>query len=162
MAQLDAAAQAASGRLLATVLMRRAYILSQLGRHPEALCGHATGTQGHSKGGGFSVGGPSPHEPRSSSTSPAAPLAKAEHDILRAEELFQAAGQELEAVDALGNRGLIAFCRGDIPRTLSLYDEAARRYAPISPAPPGLAFDRCAALMAAGLPVMLLRWSSRS
>ena len=79
-------------------------------------------------------------------------LARAEHDILRAEALFQGAGQELEAVDALGNRGLIAFYRGDIPRTLSLYDEAARRYAPISPAPPGLAIDRCATLMAAGLP----------
>ena len=79
-------------------------------------------------------------------------LANAENDIARAEELFQAAGQELEAVDSLRHRGLIAFCRGDIPRTLSLYDEAARRYAPISPAPPELAFDRCAALMAAGLP----------
>ena len=150
MAQLEAAARGASGRLLATVLMRRAYILSQLGRHPEAL---------HDMRGalrGIRRAGDSVWEARALTNRGLIHLARgalgrAERDILRAEEMFQAAGQELEAVDALENRGQIAFWRGDIPRTLSLYDEAARRYARISPAPPELAVDRCVALMAAGL-----------
>ena len=150
MVQLDAAAQEASGRILATVLMRRSYILSQLGRHSEALADIRRALRGI-RSAGDSVWEARALMNRGLIHLTRGALARAEHDILRAEALFQGAGQELEAVDALGNRGLIAFYRGDIPRTLSLYDEAARRYAPISPAPPGLAIDRCATLMAAGL-----------
>jgi tetratricopeptide (TPR) repeat protein len=151
MAQLDDAAQGATGRLLATVLMRRAYIQNQLGRHAEALRDMRQALKGIRRA------GDPVWEARALTSRGLIHLARgalgqAERDILRAEELFRAAGQELEAVDTLEHRGLIAFCRGDLPRTLSLYDEAAQRYAPISAPPPELVIDRCMALMAAGLP----------
>jgi tetratricopeptide (TPR) repeat protein len=149
-AQLDAAAQAASGLLLGTVLMRRAFIFSQLGRHSEALSDMRRALKGIRRA-GDSVWEARALTSRGLIHLARGALSRAEHDILRAEALFQAAGQELEAVDNLEHRGLIAFCRGDLPRTLSLYDEAARRYAPISSPPPELVIDRCAALLAAGL-----------
>ena len=36
---------------------------------------------------------------------------------------------DFEAVQALANRGFVAFCRGDLPTALTVYDEAADRYA---------------------------------
>ena len=151
LAQLDAAAERATGRLLATVLMRRAYIQNQLGRHGPALRDMRLALRGIRRA------GDPVWEARALTSRGLIHLARgalnqAERDILSAEELFRATGQELEAVDTLEHRGLIAFRRGDLPRTLSLYDEAAQRYAPLLSPPPELVIDRCTALLAAGLP----------
>ncbi|MGD9959474.1 CHAT domain-containing protein [Nocardioides sp.] len=147
---LDAAADAATGSVLATVLMRRAYILSQLGRHGEALTDMGKALKGIRAAGDVVWEGRALtnrgliHLARGS-------LTRAESDFVRAGALLEAAHQELEAVDAVEHQGLVAFTRGDLPRALALYDEAARRYAPVAAAPPELAIDRSAVLLAAGL-----------
>ncbi len=68
-----------------------------------------------------------------------------------ADVLFVREGQDVEAVVTLHNRGFIAYCSGDLPRALSLYDAAAARYAPLHLDPQKLVGDRCDALLAAGL-----------
>ncbi len=148
--RLDDAAAAASGETLAKVLMRRSYSLSQLGRHDAALADMSRALKGIRTTGdpvwegraltnrGFI------HLARGS-------LTRAESDFIRAGALLEAANQELEAVDAVEHQGLVAFTRGDLPRALALYDQAAHRYAPIAAAPPELAIDRCSVLLAAGL-----------
>ena len=49
-------------------------------------------------------------------------------DLRRAEVLFDASGQELEAGEATMNRGLVALRLGDLPDALSCFDEAAERF----------------------------------
>ena len=68
-----------------------------------------------------------------------------------ADELFVREDQQIEAVVTLHNRGFIAYCSGDLPHALSLYDAAAARYAPLHLDPQKLVGDRCDALLAAGL-----------
>jgi tetratricopeptide (TPR) repeat protein len=68
-----------------------------------------------------------------------------------AEELFVREGQDVEALVTLHNRGFIAYCSGDLPRALSLYDAAAARYATFHLDRQKLVSDRCDALLAAGL-----------
>ncbi len=147
---LDEATAAATGPVLATIRMRRAYILSQLGRHDEALQDMGLALKG------IRAAGDTVWEGRALTNRGVIHLARgalnrAESDFVRAEVLLEAADQLLEAVDAVEHRGLVAFTRGDLPRALALYDEAARRYAPLASAPPELAIDRCSALLAAGL-----------
>jgi CHAT domain-containing protein len=68
-----------------------------------------------------------------------------------ADELFVREGQAVEAVVTLHNRGFIAYCSGDLPRSLRLYDDAAARYAVLQLDPQKLVSDRCDALLTAGL-----------
>ena len=51
----------------------------------------------------------------------------------------------------LHNQGWIAFCGGDLPGCLSLYDQAAERYSALGEDRVALVKDRCEALLAAGL-----------
>ena len=150
LSHLDEATASATGPVLATIRMRRAYILSQLGRHDEALLDIGLALKG------IRAAGDSVWEGRALTNRGVIHLARgaltrAESDFVRAEVLLEAADQRLEAVDAVEHRGLVAFTRGDLPRALELYDEAARRYAPIASAPPELAIDRSSVLLAAGL-----------
>ena len=69
----------------------------------------------------------------------------------QAEDLFLSEGQEFEAVQALENRGFIAYCTGDLPTTFTLYDAAASGYAALGVEPADLAADQCVAFLAAGL-----------
>ncbi|ADB33230.1 Tetratricopeptide TPR_4 [Kribbella flavida DSM 17836] len=78
-------------------------------------------------------------------------LATAEDLVTRAEAIFVREHQRLESVQTLHNRGVIAYCRGDLPTALALYDQAAQRYAECGVSPAELADDRCAALLTAGL-----------
>ena len=68
-----------------------------------------------------------------------------------AERLFVTEGQHVESVVTLHNRGRIAYCRGDLPAALRLYDEAAERYAALGEDPARAVNDQCEALLAAGL-----------
>ncbi|CUR55843.1 Tetratricopeptide TPR_4 [metagenome] len=147
---LDEATAAASGPVLATIRMRRAYIFSQLGRFDEALQDMSLAVKG------IRAAGDTVWEGRALTNRGLIHLARgsltrAESDFVRAETLLEEADQQLEAVDAVEHRGLVAFTRGDLPRALTVYDEAARRYAPLAAAPPELAIHRCAVLLAAGL-----------
>jgi hypothetical protein len=78
-------------------------------------------------------------------------ISRAERDVLAAQALFREAGQELEEVHTLHNRGRIAFRRGDMPATFGLLHEAALRYEALGVEQPELAIDRCLAYLSAGL-----------
>ncbi len=77
--------------------------------------------------------------------------ARAAADFALAEGLFDTTGQELEYARARHNRGLTAMSRGDLPETLTYFDEAGKRYRALDVINPDLAIDRCWALLAAGL-----------
>jgi len=78
--------------------------------------------------------------------------ARAEAGFLAAESLFAGTGQRLEIAYARQNRALVAFACGDLPAALRHLDDAAGRYAELGVAVPDAALDRCAVLLAAGLP----------
>jgi tetratricopeptide (TPR) repeat protein len=77
---------------------------------------------------------------------------RAERDAVRAEQLFVACGQELEAVHACQNRGDIAYLRGNLPEALRLLALADERYRRLGVRFPEFVFDKCRVLLAAGLP----------
>jgi tetratricopeptide (TPR) repeat protein len=76
---------------------------------------------------------------------------RADDDLATAGHLFAEAGQELEAIDTVHNRGLAAFFSGNLPAALSHLDAAASRYRPLKVPTLELSIDRCAVLLAAGL-----------
>jgi hypothetical protein len=78
--------------------------------------------------------------------------ARAEAGFLAAESLFAGTGQRLEIAYARQNRALVAFAAGDLPGALRHLDDAVGRYAELGVAVPDAALDRCAVLLAAGLP----------
>lgn len=149
--QLDLAAGEARGQVLAKVLMRRAYVLAMVGRHQPALEDMRRALAGIRRA----------HDPvwearalnnRGNIQIALGAVSRAERDVLQAETLFRSAGQDLEAVHTQHNRGVIAYCKGDLPTALSLYDEAGSRYAELGVESSDLAVDRCVAYLAAGLP----------
>jgi hypothetical protein len=75
----------------------------------------------------------------------------ADEAMSEARALFEREGQLAESLVTLHNRGWFAFCRGDLPRSLSLYEEAASAYRAAGIMPTDLVFDQCEALVAAGL-----------
>jgi tetratricopeptide (TPR) repeat protein len=77
---------------------------------------------------------------------------RAAADLRRAEHLFRIAGQELESADATVHRGVLALRIGDLPAALTCFDEAAERFDQLGTPDPTLSIERCAALLAAGLP----------
>src|SRR6266566_2600894 len=77
---------------------------------------------------------------------------RAEAGLAAAEPLFAGTGQRLEIAYARHNRALVAFASGDLPGALRHLDDAAGRYAELGVAVPDAALDRCAVLLAAGLP----------
>jgi tetratricopeptide (TPR) repeat protein len=77
---------------------------------------------------------------------------RAEAGLTAAECLFAGTGQQLEIAYARHNRALVAFASGDLPGALRHLDDAAARYAELGVFVPDAALDRCAVLLAAGLP----------
>jgi CHAT domain-containing protein len=71
--------------------------------------------------------------------------------VTRAGQIFREHGQVAESLVTLHNRGFIAFCEGDLPRALELYDDAVAGYAALGRERHALVFDRCHALLTAGL-----------
>jgi tetratricopeptide (TPR) repeat protein len=161
LAALDTAVRQASGVLAGRVLMRRAIALWTLGRHQDALDDlrpavtilHRTGD--------------TVWEARALTARAFVHLAlgsveRGNVDIDRTERLFAAAGQEFESAVARHNRGVIAFRSGDLPAALAYLDEAAGRYDLLGAAVPDLTIDRCAVLLAAGLPRDALHEADRA
>ena len=148
--RLTRALELSSGQTRARVQLRRAHILALLGRYQEALEDLRKATAA------FRAAGDVVWEARSLNNRcevhvALGSLARAERDAVRAEELFLECHQELEAVQACQNRGLIAYRRGDLPEALRLLDLAGHRYRVLGVQPPELAIDRSRALLAAGL-----------
>ena len=70
-------------------------------------------------------------------------------DRVRGQCLARAeAGQDLESVYEVQNRGLVAFTLGDLPTALSHFDEAAAKYRELGVPIADLSIDRCLALLA--------------
>ena len=147
----EAAIREASDVLAGRILMRRAVALWTLGRHQEALDDlRPAVTELHRAG-------DTVWEARALTTRAFVHLAlgsveRANVDIDRTEQLFAEGGQEFESAVARHNRGLVAFRLGDLPAALAYLDEAAQRYETLGASVPDLGIDRCAVLLAAGLP----------
>ena len=150
LAAFDRAIQLASGVLMGRVLHRRGIMLWNLGRYPAALddfrravsvlerADDLVWTARALSGRGLvylAIGSP----------------ARADADFVAAGRLFAKTSQEMEAMQTVLNRGMVAFRSGDLPVALSFLDEAAARYRPLNVPTPFLSFDRCAVLLAAGL-----------
>jgi hypothetical protein len=153
MAELDRAVDGATDRQVrARCLMRRGYVLSMvMGRHREALADLRTALRG------VRALGDRVWEARTLNNMSLLHLdvgevVKAELALDDARRIFEAEGQNVEAVAVLHNQGSLAFYRGDLPRALRLYDEAGVAYARWGEPPVELVEDQCQALLAAGLP----------
>ena len=150
LAVLDRAVAAAHGGMAGRVLMRRANILSEMGRFSEAHQDLSRALS-HLRRAGDTV-----WEARSLTHRAHVYLGlglpwRARADFARAEELYATSGQDLEYAKARHNRGLVALSRGDLPRALTYFDEAGSRYGVLGETNPDLAIDRCTTLLAAGL-----------
>jgi tetratricopeptide (TPR) repeat protein len=151
LAMLATSLALASGTSAARVLVRRGIALWVLGRHPEALddLGRAIRV--------LRPAGDSLWEARALTARALVHLAsgsarRAGLDLGRADLLFAATSQAVEVAFTWHNRALVAFRSGDLPTALSCLDEAGRRYRDLGVPMPDIAIDRCAVLLAAGLP----------
>ncbi len=148
--QLDEAVLLAHGETLARVQMRRAHVHSMLGEHSAALADLRLAIKGIRRA-------KDPvWEARALNNRCLVHLAvgavgRADLDSRRAERLFLGAGQQLEAVHVLHNRGIIAQSKGDPTAALRLFGNAADRYAELVGPSPELAIDRCRLLLDLGL-----------
>ena len=156
LAALDSSLALVTGPAAARVLVRRGIVLWVLGRHREALSDLTRAIRI------LRPAGDTIWEARALTTRALVHLAfgsahRAELDLGRADRLFATTSQELEVAYTWHNRALVAFRSGDLPAALSCLDEAARRYTLLAIQKPDLAIDRCAVLLAAGLPADALR-----
>jgi tetratricopeptide (TPR) repeat protein len=150
-AALEAAVERSSGLLRGRVLLRRGGALHVLGDHRNALADLSNAIAS------LRLAGDQVWEARALTARAFTHLAsgsvrRAEVDLQRAEQLFTANGQELESADAVVHRGILALRNGDLPRALASFDEAELRFDRIGTSDPTLSIERCAALLAAGLP----------
>jgi tetratricopeptide (TPR) repeat protein/CHAT domain-containing protein len=147
---LDRALRRSSGVLSAQVQVRRGMMLYVLGRYPAALDDLRQAATALRRAGDLMW------TARALNARAAVYLAvgstrRADADFASAGQLSTGAGQELEAIYALHNRGVAAFYSGDLPTALSHLDMAASGYQRLNVSIPSLAIDRCAVLLAAGL-----------
>ncbi len=78
-------------------------------------------------------------------------LTQADRDYARSEQLFASCGQHGELAYARMERGLAAHAQGDLPRALSLFDQAQELFSGLGVFEPDLAVNRSEVLLAAGL-----------
>ncbi|HET6937538.1 MAG TPA: hypothetical protein VFI19_02985 [Nocardioides sp.] len=151
--QLDrAVAEAADPRVRATARMRRGYVLSIiLGRHREALYDLREALRG-ARSLGDRLWEARTLVAMSLLHLDVGDVTRASRALDDAQGIFEEEGQDLEAVQVMHDRGYLAFCRGDLPAALTLYDGAGAGYAAHGEVPAELGEDRCKALLAAGLP----------
>jgi tetratricopeptide (TPR) repeat protein len=160
LSRLNAAARLASGVLAGRVLMRRGVMLMVLGWHREALEDLRRAVTV------FRQAHDTVWEARALIWRGETNLAlgvteRADADFAKAQRLFALTSQDLESAYAIHDRGKVAFRSGNLPVALSYLDEAARRYtalgASIGAVRAEWSIDRCAVLLAAGLPGDALR-----
>jgi len=151
LAALETAVERSSGLLRGRVLLRRGGALEVLGDHRRALA-DLSGAIASLRLADDQVWEARALTARAFTHLASGSLWRAEMDLERAELLFSANGQELESADAVVHRGVIALRNGDLPRALASFDEAELRFDQIGTSDPTLSIERCAALLAAGLP----------
>jgi tetratricopeptide (TPR) repeat protein len=148
---LDEAVARAAGSIVGSVRFRRGYALWIGGHHEPALrdLDHAVGALHRS--------GDDLWQSRSLTVRAFVHLAlgsaeRAAADLRRAEELLAGSDEGLESAYAVHNRGIVAGRLGDLPTALTLFENAAELYRKLDVDLPELGLDRCAVLLAAGLP----------
>jgi tetratricopeptide (TPR) repeat protein len=132
-------------------LLRRAVLLRVLGRYDDALADLRAAIR-LLQNGGDRIWQARAHTHRFLVYAALGQAARADRDLAVAEEIFDAEGQDLESAMVVHNRADVALQAGDLPGALGHLDDAAARYAKLGPIPAPLAIDRCAVLLAAGLP----------
>src|SRR5215472_13245220 len=139
------------GEAAARVLVRRGIALWVLGRHAEALddLGRSIRVLREAGDGLF--------EARARTARALVHLARgsahrAELDLARADHLYASMSQTVEVAFTWHNRAIVAYRSGDLTAALSCLDEAGQRYRQLAVPLLELTIDRCAVLLAAGLP----------
>jgi tetratricopeptide (TPR) repeat protein len=144
--QFDIALDGASDVSGATVLARRATVLTLVGRHRDARQAMHAALDAV-RGLGDPVWEARILNNLAHIEVRLGHVDSAEQHLARAEALFGDAGSEVEMLDALANRGEIALLRGDLPSALRWYAAASGQAPPHA----GLAYAWANALLAAGL-----------
>lgn len=132
------------------VLTRRGYLLRVLGRYDEALADLRQAVRLLQRG-GDQVWEARARAHRFLVYAALGQAVQADRELVVAERLTKATGQDLESAMMVHSRADVAFQAGNLPAALSFLDEAASRYAALHTDWPSLATDRCAVLLAAGL-----------
>src|SRR5262252_6810580 len=151
LAALSRSLSLVAGEAAARVLVRRGIALWVLGRHAEALddLGRSIRVLREAGDGLF--------EARARTARALVHLARgsahrAELDLARADRLYASMSQTVEVAFTWHNRAMVAYRSGDLPAALSCLDEAGQRYRQLAVPLLELTIDRCAVLLAAGLP----------
>ncbi|SCL29425.1 Tetratricopeptide repeat-containing protein [Micromonospora rhizosphaerae] len=147
---LDRAVANSTGVHAGRALTRRGHLLRVLGRYDEALADLRQAIRVLRRG-GDPVWEARARMNRFVAYAALGQAARADRDLVVAERLHAATGQDLESAIAVANRADLAFQVGDIPAALGFLDEASARYQALGASRPALAIDRCAVLLAAGL-----------
>ncbi|MGD0064909.1 MAG: CHAT domain-containing protein [Streptosporangiaceae bacterium] len=150
MAHLDRAVLVARGILAGRVLMRRAAVLSLLGRQDQALRDLNQVVVILHRHGDF-LWEARARSHRGLILLEMGQTRRADADFVHAEQQFKLAGQEWEYATARHNRGLVAAASGHVAEALEFLAEAGRCYDQLGTPMPDVAIDRCAVLLAAGL-----------
>jgi len=150
LAALDQAVERSAGVLAARVLVRRGMMLVTLARYPAALDDFRKAMPVLRRA-GDALWTARALNARTLVSLALGVTGRADADFATAGQLFTEAGQEVEAIDTVHNRGVVAFFSGNLPTALSFLDMAASRYGPLGIPTPSLSIDRCAVLLAAGL-----------
>jgi tetratricopeptide (TPR) repeat protein len=150
LAQLDRALSQAHGDLLARVRLRRAHVLSLLGRHNEALDELRIALRTVRRSGDLQWEAHIVHN-RCLVYLALGAVEKADKDAVEAERLYVLLGHQWPAAQAVHNRGLAALRRGDLPAALRFFDVAGARYASLGGMEPDLIIDRARAFLVAGM-----------
>ena len=146
LAALDQAAATSAGAHGAKVRFRRGGALWVLGRHEDALVDLKAAVLVLRRAGDTVWTG------RVLAVRGQVQLALAAADFTEAERLFAQTDQEHDSAVAVQNLGLTAFRTGDLPTALAKLEHADRRFRQLATPMPELVADRCAVLLAAGLP----------
>ncbi len=158
---LDGALARADGLTAARVRFRRAGVLRLIGWHREALAELRTALPVLRRN-GDTIWVARTVTLRGLILLALGQAERADRDFETAERMFATTDQEHDSVVALHNRGLVAFRTGDLPLALDRFDEAERRYLALGTVMPELSADRCALLLAAGLPNEALSEADRA
>ena len=150
MAHLDSAALVARGVLAGRVLMRRAGVLSLLGRRDQALCDLNQVVAILHRHRDF-LWEARARSHRGLLLLEMGQTRRADADFSSAEQQFRLTGQEWEYATARHNRGLVAAASGHVPGALEFLAEAGRCYDQLGTPMLDVAIDRCAVLLSAGL-----------
>jgi tetratricopeptide (TPR) repeat protein len=150
LAAFDDAVRRSSGVLAARVLARRAIVFVALGRFPAALedARHAVAVLRRA---GDLLWTARVLNTRANVYLKLGSTSRADADLVSAARLYTAIGQELEALDPVSNRALVAFASGDLPAALAHSDAATLSYRRLNVPTITVRGERCAALLAAGL-----------